>query len=53
MALQLSGGDVSGLIGGPVAYVIYAAILLMIAWPLLARLRRKIMTKDVVYSGGQ
>ena len=45
MALQLSNGDVSGLIGGPVAYVIYAAILLMIAWPLIARLRRKIMTK--------
>jgi putative tricarboxylic transport membrane protein len=28
-------------------------ILLMIAWPLIAKLRRKIMTKDVVYSGGQ
>jgi putative tricarboxylic transport membrane protein len=50
MALQLSNGDVSGLIGGPVAYVIYAVILLMIAWPLLAKLRRKIMTKDVVYT---
>ena len=53
MALQLSNGDASGLIGGPVAYVIYAVILLMIGWPLIARLRRKIMTKDVVYTGGQ
>jgi putative tricarboxylic transport membrane protein len=52
MALQLSNGNVSGLIGGPVAYVIYAVILLMIAWPLVAKLRRKIMTKDVVYSAG-
>ncbi|HVI18136.1 MAG TPA: tripartite tricarboxylate transporter permease, partial [Gaiellales bacterium] len=53
MSLQLSNGDASGLIGGPVAFVIYAAILLMIAWPLVAKLRRRIMTKDVVYSGRQ
>ncbi|HVI38735.1 MAG TPA: tripartite tricarboxylate transporter permease [Gaiellales bacterium] len=53
MSLQLSNGDASGLIGGPVAFVIYAVILLMIAWPLVAKLRRTIMTKDVVYSGRQ
>ena len=33
-ALQLSGGDISGLIGGPVAWVCYAIIL----WPLIAKL---------------
>jgi len=37
MALQLSGGDLSGLIGGPVSYVIYAAIVVILAWPLLSR----------------
>ena len=53
MSLQLSNGDPSGLIGGPVAYLIYAVILAMLAWPLIAGLRRKIMTKDVVYTAGQ
>jgi len=37
MSLQLSGGDASGLIGGPVSYVIYAIIVVLIAWPLLRR----------------
>jgi len=53
MALQLSNGDVSGLIGGPVAYVIYAVIVVLIAAPLLDKLRRRIMTKDVAYSASQ
>ncbi|GLH98751.1 tripartite tricarboxylate transporter permease [Phytohabitans aurantiacus] len=38
MALQLSGGDLSGLLGGPVSYLIYAAIVVILAWPLLRRL---------------
>jgi putative tricarboxylic transport membrane protein len=37
MSLQLSGGDASGLIGGPVSYVIYLVIVLLIGWPLLSR----------------
>jgi putative tricarboxylic transport membrane protein len=37
MALQLSGGDPSGLLGGPVSYVIYAAIAVILAWPLIRR----------------
>ena len=37
MSLQLSGGDASGLIGGPVSYVIYVVIVLLIGWPLLSR----------------
>ncbi|HKX67898.1 MAG TPA: tripartite tricarboxylate transporter permease [Intrasporangium sp.] len=41
-ALQLSGGDISGLIGGPVAWVCYAIIGVVIFWPLIARLVRAI-----------
>lgn len=37
-SLQLSGGDVSGLIGGPVAWVCYAIIAGVILWPLIGRL---------------
>jgi putative tricarboxylic transport membrane protein len=37
MSLQLSGGDLSGLVGGPVSYLIYAVIVLLIGWPLLRR----------------
>ena len=37
-ALQLSGGDISGLIGGPVAWVCYAIIAVVILWPLIAKL---------------
>ncbi|HEY0453384.1 tripartite tricarboxylate transporter permease [Actinophytocola sp.] len=37
MALQLSGGDLSGLIGGPVSYVIYATIAVILLWPLVRR----------------
>ncbi|MER6003414.1 hypothetical protein ABT120_32910 [Nonomuraea angiospora] len=39
-SLQLSGGDLSGLLGGPVSYTIYAVILVLLAWPLIKRLRR-------------
>jgi putative tricarboxylic transport membrane protein len=37
MALQLSGGDLSGLIGGPVSYVVYMAIALLLLWPLVRK----------------
>lgn len=37
MALQLSGGDVSGLIGGPVSYLVYVVAVIVLAWPLLVR----------------
>ncbi|MEU4423285.1 tripartite tricarboxylate transporter permease [Actinoplanes sp. NPDC024001] len=37
MALQLSGGDLSGLIGGPVSFAVYATIAVIVAWPLLRR----------------
>ncbi|GHE35444.1 tripartite tricarboxylate transporter TctA [Streptosporangium violaceochromogenes] len=36
-SLQLSGGDLSGLLGGPVSYLIYAVILLVLLWPLVGR----------------
>ena len=38
-SLQTSGGDLSGLFGGPVAWVCYALIIAVLLWPLLARLR--------------
>ncbi len=41
-ALQLSGGDLSGLIGGPVAWVSYGIIALVIIWPLIAKLVRMV-----------
>ncbi|HEX6359566.1 tripartite tricarboxylate transporter permease [Actinophytocola sp.] len=37
MALQLSGGDASGLIGGPVSFVVYALVALILIWPLLRK----------------
>lgn len=36
-SLQLSGGELSGLLGGPVSYVIYTVIVLVLVWPLLRR----------------
>lgn len=36
-SLQLSGGEFSGLLGGPVSYTVYAAIMLVLAWPLIGR----------------
>ncbi|MEU4163223.1 tripartite tricarboxylate transporter permease [Actinoplanes sp. NPDC026670] len=37
MALQLSGGDLSGLLGGAVSYVVYAIVAIILAWPLIRR----------------
>ncbi|MBO4206821.1 tripartite tricarboxylate transporter permease [Micromonospora echinofusca] len=36
-ALQLSGGELTGLIGGWVSWTVYAVILVMLFWPLLGR----------------
>jgi putative tricarboxylic transport membrane protein len=36
-SLQLTGGDLSGLLGGPVAWTAYAIVLLVLFWPLVAR----------------
>ncbi|GAA0274425.1 tripartite tricarboxylate transporter permease [Cryptosporangium japonicum] len=38
MALQLSGGDPSGLLGGALSYVIYGTIAVILLWPVLRRL---------------
>jgi putative tricarboxylic transport membrane protein len=38
-SLQLSGGDISGLLGGPVAWVAYAIVIAVLTWPLVAKLR--------------
>jgi putative tricarboxylic transport membrane protein len=40
-ALQLSGGDLSGLLGGPVSYTVYGLIVLLLTWPLARRVLRK------------
>jgi putative tricarboxylic transport membrane protein len=40
-SLQLSGGDPSGLIGGPVAWVCYAIIAIVLLWPLISRVVRR------------
>jgi len=37
-SLQLSGGDLSGLVGGPVAWVCFAIIALVLIWPLVGKL---------------
>lgn len=39
-SLQLSHGDPAGLIGGPVSWACYVAMLIAVAWPLIARLIR-------------
>ncbi|GII96672.1 tripartite tricarboxylate transporter permease [Sinosporangium siamense] len=39
-SLQLTGGELSGLIGGPVSITIYVIIALVLAWPLLRRTAR-------------
>ncbi|MFL6080101.1 MAG: tripartite tricarboxylate transporter permease [Ornithinibacter sp.] len=41
-SLQTTGGDVSGLLGGPVAWVCYGVVIVVLLWPLVARLRRVI-----------
>jgi putative tricarboxylic transport membrane protein len=38
-SLQLTGGDVSGLVGGPVAWVCYVLIVIALAWPLVSLVR--------------
>jgi putative tricarboxylic transport membrane protein len=38
-SLQLTGGDLSGLVGGPVAWVCYVLIVLALAWPLVNLVR--------------
>lgn len=37
-SLQLSGGDLSGLVGGPLSIAIYAVLVVLLAWPLIRRL---------------
>ncbi len=39
-SLQTTGGDVSGLLGGPVSWVCYGIVIVVLLWPLVARLRR-------------
>ena len=39
-SLQTTGGEVSGLLGGPVAWVCYGIVIVVLLWPLIARLRR-------------
>jgi putative tricarboxylic transport membrane protein len=36
-SLQLSGGEISGLVGGPVAWVCFAIIAIVLLWPLVAK----------------
>ena len=50
-SLQTSGGDVSGLLGGPVAWVCYGIIIVVLLWPLIARLRR-VVDRGVDGTGG-
>ncbi|MBN6035909.1 tripartite tricarboxylate transporter permease [Amycolatopsis sp. 195334CR] len=40
-ALQLSDGELTGLVNSPMAVVVYAIIAVLLAWPLLRKLRRK------------
>ncbi len=50
-SLQTSGGEVSGLLGGPVAWVCYGIIIVVLLWPLIARLRR-VVDRGVDGTGG-
>lgn len=51
-ALQLTGGDVSGLVGGPVAWVCYAFIAVVVLWPLVGKIVRRGRGGDDDRSGG-
>ncbi|GAA1662505.1 tripartite tricarboxylate transporter permease [Glycomyces endophyticus] len=42
MSLQLSGGDLSGLVGGPVAWTVYGIIALIALWPLATLVKRRV-----------
>jgi putative tricarboxylic transport membrane protein len=41
-SLQLSGGDLSGLIGGPVAWVAYGIVVVVLFWPVFAKIVRTV-----------
>ncbi|NNM47975.1 tripartite tricarboxylate transporter permease [Knoellia koreensis] len=45
-SLQLSGGEWSGLLGGPVAWVGYGIVVLVLAWPLIAAIVRRVRGDD-------
>ncbi|HET9020528.1 MAG TPA: tripartite tricarboxylate transporter permease [Ornithinibacter sp.] len=51
-SLQTSGGDISGLVGGPVALVCYFIVISVLVWPLIARLRRGSRGEDGDGGGG-
>ena len=42
LSLQLTGGDISGLVGGPVAWVCYVLIVIALAWPLVGLVRSRL-----------
>jgi putative tricarboxylic transport membrane protein len=46
MSLQLSGGDLSGLIGGPVSWTVYGLVAVIVLWPLVTLLLRRRSTRD-------
>jgi putative tricarboxylic transport membrane protein len=45
-SLQVSGGEISGLLGGPVTWVAYALVVLVLVWPLLGGLVRRARGSD-------
>jgi putative tricarboxylic transport membrane protein len=47
-SLQLSGGEISGLVGGPVSWVCFAIIALVLLWPLVA----KVLARGRDHDGG-
>jgi putative tricarboxylic transport membrane protein len=47
-ALQLSGGELSGLLGGWVSWTIYATILVVLCWPVIGRFVVRPVQKRVV-----
>jgi putative tricarboxylic transport membrane protein len=51
-SLQVSGGEWSGLLAGPVTYVCYAIVLLVLAWPLIAAIVRRIRGGGDADGGG-
>ena len=50
-SLQTTGGDASGLLGGPVSWVCYGIVIVVLLWPLIARLRR-VIDRGVDGTGG-
>ncbi|MCD0442057.1 tripartite tricarboxylate transporter permease [Glycomyces sp. A-F 0318] len=45
MSLQLSGGGLSGLVGGPVSWTVYGIVALIALWPLAVLVKRR-STRD-------